>query len=405
MSNKLAGLQSRCMSLNGLDSTGSNLSGLDKVFGAALASDPSKGMINLEGKPTAAAEVLRLAREKVPSAMKAIHALRVEQIDLYVRATSNFAMFYEAVPLKDNEQAMIENTYRNPVRVRYLAEDGGGRTVKAVKSRSQTHLNMRLLKSDRLGYQIRDLQAGTDLEAASNATADIAWDVTNKLDVEAFNFLLGGTINGVSYGTGVFGAFRTTGAPLARTWVQHPRINSANLPTKNDYSNSDLDDYGSSTDNGLFRPSVIRKIMDHCDSFGTILGGRPLSPTGVILVPSSEVNSLARGINPFGARMTEVGEGVQGNFTTFSYFKNRNWTLVPDVTLPKGRCYVVLDRPVGKLFTKPSFDQEFVDTDLENNWEERSAQKAISFATLEPWRVGALRIAYNNSPAALTSNE
>ena len=53
--------------------------------------------------------------------------------------------------------------------------------------------------------------------------------------------------------------------------------------------------------------------------------------------------------------------------------------------------------PGGEVFYKPSFDEEFVDTDRRKNWETRSAQKVIQFTIPEPWRVNALRVTYSGA--------
>jgi hypothetical protein len=94
-----------------------------------------------------------------------------------------------------------------------------------------------------------------------------------------------------------------------------------------------------------------------------------------------------------------VAEGLLQSYTQFDYMGIR-WTLVPDVTLPRGVCYPVLNRPVGEVFYKPAFDEEFVNTDRRKNWETRSQQKVIQFAVPEPWRVNALRVTYSSAPGA-----
>jgi hypothetical protein len=349
-------------------------------------------------------KLLERARNKEQDAVDELNELRMDRIDLYVRATSGYAsMMYRTVTLKDNEQACIETSYRNPVRARYIGQDGGSRTVKAVKARKQVFIDMKEITSDDVGYQMRDIQQGTDIEAQSQATVDLSFDITNKVDLEAYNLLIGGTINGNNYGTGIFGAFNTASAALDKTYLPHPRINTANLPTTNDFANSALDDAGTATDTGLFRLSVIRLILKYCAQWGNIFGS-PVRPTGAIFVPSSELLGLAQEVKPTGIVNNPVAEGIMMNYITFDYMGVR-WTLIPDVTLPKGRCFPVLNRPVGTMLVKPSMDQEFVESNPRKNWETRAVTKVVNFYTLEPDRVFAMRIAYTGSPAAQGTNE
>jgi hypothetical protein len=400
----LASCKARVSALQGMTGHAGNLAGLESVFQGALADGEEADRDRKEASERMQ-KLLSRARNKDEDAIQELNELRMEKIDLYVRATSMFAsMMYRTVPLKDNEQACIETSYRNPVAARYIAQDGGSRTVKAVKARKQTFIDMKEITTNDVGYQMRDIQQGPDIDAQSQATVDLSWDLSNKVDLEGFNLLYGGVLNGNNYGIGVYGAFKTTGARLDRTYIPHARIITANLPTTNDYANSDLDDYGTATDTGKFRLAVIRKALAHCAAWGNIFDNKPVRPTGAIFIPSSEVMGLALEIKPTGIVNNPVAEGIMLDYITFDYMGVR-WTLIPDVTLPPGRCYVVLNRPVGTMLVKPSMDQEFVESNPRKNWETRAATKVANWYVLEPDRVFALRIAYNNAPVPLTTNE
>lgn len=355
------------------------------------------------------AELLEQARNKVPDAMQQLQALRTERIDLLVRATSSFAsMMYETQTLADDEQACIEHTYKNLVNVRYVGQDGGARTVKAVQAFKRQYIDMRELTSDEVGYQIRDINTGNTIPQQAQATVDIGMDLANKVDFEAYALLVGGTINGKNYGDGVFGNFKWTGPKLSRTAILHPRINASNLPAKNDYTNDDLDPFEEAGQTGdqlqQFRLAVIRLAIAHCAKFGNIFDGRPIRPTGAIFIPSSEATALASEIKPTGSTSNTVADGIMADFLQFDYL-NIRWTLIPDVTLPKGRCYFVLNRPVGRILTKPQMDTEWVETNKRKNWETRGMTKVVAFYTLENWKPFALRIAYNDSPQAQPDTE
>ena len=186
-----------------------------------------------------------------------------------------------------------------------------------------------------------------------------------------------------------------TGTPLDRTWIPNDRIIATNLPTSNDVSCAD-NGTGSSQSN-KFRLSVLRTILKYCEAWGNVWGA-PIRPTGLIHVSSADVTDLAAEITPTSLIFPNaVAEGLMQNYTQFDYMGIR-WTLVADVTLPSGVCYPVLNRPVGEVFYKPAFDEEFVETDRRKNWETRSQQKVIQFAVPEPWRVFALRVTYSSAP-------
>jgi hypothetical protein len=280
-----------------------------------------------------------------------------------------------------------------------MGQDGGVKQVKAVRAQRPIYIDMRELTTDAVGYQIRDINLGPDVAAAAQATVDIAWDMANKVDFEAYTMMTGGQSN---TGQSIFGPFNLTGANLSRTWIPNSRILPDNLPQTNDLVLSD-NGTGAGQSN-LFRLNVIRAIMKYCEQWGNIWG-TPIRPMGMILVPSIDVTDLATEITPTSLLFPNaVAEGLLQNYTQFDYMGIR-WTLVPDVTLPSGQCYPVLNRPVGEVFYKPSFDEEFVDTDRRKNWETRSAQKVIQFTIPEPWRVNALRVTYSGAVDAERSSD
>lgn len=368
--------------------------GLATAF-AAAAKSGGVPMMTYQGQEVTVASVMELARLKnpVPDAVTALQALRMEMVDLYVRATCDFSPLFETINLQPNELPMIDHSYRNPVAVRYSGEDGGTRGVKAVKARKQITFNMRELHSDSVGYQMRDINLGTDVAAASQATVDVAWDITHKLNVEKFNFLQGGVINGKNYGTGVYGNFTTTGAKLDRTFVLHPGIQSANLPTTNLISYATLAGMGHTGTQISFY--VIQAIIDYVESFRGIFSDGDLEATGLILIPSSETTGLLKTVTPTGQFYTKIGEQIQNSFTRIEY-GGRVWTLMGTPFLPKGACYPVLNKKLGNYYVKPTFDFEDVQSDRLKNWEERTAVKVMALATVEPWRVNGLKVVYSN---------
>ncbi len=381
----LENLKFKVTAFHSLTAQRGSLGGLDKVFESALA--------QTDEQRAALGKLMERARNRDSEAITELNALRSTTIDLYVRAMSNFISFFRPVTLQPNEQACYISTFRNPVSVRYMGQDGGVKTVKAVRAQRPVFVDMRELTTDEVGYQVRDINLGPDIAASAQATVDVSWDMANKVDYAAFLMMTAGTS---LTGKGIYGDFNLTGAPLDRTWIPNDRILASNLPTSNDMHCPD-NGTGAGQSN-KFRLQVIRTIMAYCEAWGNVWGA-PIRPTGLIMVSSADVTQLSSEIQPTSLIFPNaVAEGLLQNYTQFDYM-NIRWVLVPDVTLPAGVCYPVLNRPVGEVFFKPAFDQEFVDTDRRKNWETRSQRKVIQFAIPEPWRVNALRVTYSSSPA------
>lgn len=366
---------------------------LDAVMSMALnQSDESKKEIMrlLDG--------MRTPRPNEESRV-ALQELRREDIELFVRARSNFGLFFEPITLKDNEQMVYVHTYKNPCNVKYIAQDGHVGTQKSVKAQKQLFVDMRQIEAE-VGYQIRDINLGTDIAAAANATVDVAFEVDNKIDYEAYKLLING---------GIFAPFvagkNGSNIALNATYIPHWRINTANLPTTNDLpldgTNPQVAKLGlvaNGTGQGqsnLFRFACIQAVIDYCESFGEIFNGK-LEPTGAIIVPSSDVSGMTASITPTTLFFNEIAEGVLKDYRAFEYLK-KEWVMIPDVTLPPGCCYFVMNRPVGNKITKPSMDWEDVDTDRKKNWETRTVNKTLQYFIPEPSRVNILRVRYSST--------
>ena len=222
-----------------------------------------------------------------------------------------------------------------------------------------------------MGYQIRDINLGTDVAAAAQATVDIAWDMANKVDFEAYTMMTGGQDR---YRLSrIFGPFNLTRASL---WTGPGfRIAASCRPTcRNERPGSD----GQRDRRGPEQPvpaerapgdhAVLRAVGEHL--------GHPDPPDGLIYVPSIDVTDLASEITPTWLIFPNaVAEGLLQNYTQFDYMGVR-WTLVPDVTLPPGHLLPgAQSARWARCIYKPSFDEEFVDTNRRKNWETRSARR------------------------------
>lgn len=371
---------------------------LDEVMNTALnASDADK---------LAMIQLLDGARNKDNECITALQELRREDIELFVRAQSNFGLFFTPKTLADSEQAVYVHTYKNPTNVKFIGQDGHIGTQKAVKSQKQVYVDMREISAE-VGYQIRDVNLGTDIVAAANATVDVAWEVNNKIDYEAFKLLING---------GIFGPF-TMGTPgsstaLNATFIPHWRIQTANLPTTNNISLAagtavvnklGLVANGTSTgQSNLFRFDAIQAVVDYCESFGDIFG-KKMSPTGAIIVPSSDVSGMTASVKPLTLFFNEIAEDVLKDYSAFEYLKH-NWVMIPDATLSPGCCYFVLNEPLGDKLTKPSLDWDDVDTNRKKNWETRTTNKTLQYFVAERNRPNIVRVIYSSTYTDPTLN-
>ena len=374
---KLKFMQARVALLNGLTAS-------DRTLFAANGRPLKDVLTDSLAELSAAEKAEQIASWKQaitdPVKRAELCAFRTTVVDSYVRATSKYAsLFFRPVNLGDSERPVLQNTYRSEIKVTYLAEDGGPKVIKALKPQKQTFTDLRVLSTEEFGYHTRDIYQG-DISAAAQATVDMAYDMANKVDAEAYGLMTSGTT--------LYGAFTTTGTKLSRTWVANSRVVAANLPSTNELSAS------SNGANTKFRLDCCRQIVRYCEGFADIFGA-PIRPTGVILVPSVDAADLADEIVPTGSTNNAIADGILANYSQFSYMKV-NWTIVPDATIASGYCYPVLNRPVGEIYFKPSMDEEFVTTDQKKHWESRVQNKVVGFSIPEPWRVFACRVHYKS---------
>jgi hypothetical protein len=336
-----------------------------------------------------------------PAVKREMCEVRVETYTNFIRANSTFLpTFFQEVVLGPADRPAIQNATKNEISIGYVSQDGRPRAMKAINPTTETLIDLRVRASDVVGYFLQDLYNG-NVGQVAQATFDIPWDLANKLDADAYALLTASLSDG-----GVFGAFTTTGTRQNRVYVPHSRIVTANLPSTNDIV-LDQSNYqawnalkynagagtNSDTTSGRFRLDVIRAIMTYCDRWGNVFP-EPIRPTGMIIVPSVDCTQLATEITPTGTFYNKVAEGLLTNYHQFSYM-GVNWVLVPDSTIATGTCYPVLNKPVGRFYTKPSMDTENVETFKAKNWEERFATKVVGMAIPSPNRVNAVRVTYH----------
>lgn len=330
---------------------------------------------------------------------KELCGIRVETVNNFIRAQGNFLTnFFVEEPLGDADRPVIQNETKNQISCGYIGQDGYPRAMKAINPQTETLIDLALVSSDKVGYFIRDIYNG-NVATVAQRTFDIAADLTFKVDRLAKSLMTAALGSG-----GVFGAFVTSGTRQDRTYVPHSGIDTDNLPATNDivldqsnYASWGAEKYNAdSTEDtshaNRFRLDVMRAVMTYCTKWGGVLGG-PLTPTGLIIVPSGDAVGLMKEVSVTSNTFNDVAQGLLHNFLSVN-FAGVQWTVLPDATLASGTCYPILNRPIGKFYTKKSWDSEDVVTDKTKNWEERYQTRLVGFTTPSPWRPHACRVTY-----------
>ena len=344
--------------------------------------------------------------------MMALCELRKENINNYVRARSHFLeMFFEEQVLGQNDSSYVVNETMYPQAVFYMAQDGKLRLQRAIAAQSNFLVPLYFVSSEKYGYQIEDLQRG-NITAPAMKTVDIAFDIAAQLDYNAFLLLTGQLTRASQNGgvNGVFGAFVTyltspSTAQQLLTFYPSSRIQASLLPTTNVLQPSpDPIPAGlsagrlpgmlvDSAGNPVIGLSCAHAVIKYCDQFANVFMDGPLRPTGLLIVPAIDASSPLSQVTATAAKPSAVAEGLLSNYTRFEY-GGIVWTMMPDVTIPRGSLYAVLNKPVGRNFVKPSFDREFVNTDFEANWEDRWYRKTQGLYAPVQWTPRAVQVQY-----------
>lgn len=367
-------LRQRTLLMVALTASAGNLAAARDMFEANKS--PTAEIV--QAAETRMRDLLKRSRNGDQSAKVELNELRITVIDLYMRAASSFGTScFNIVNLANTQEPAWQNTYRAPIRIKSISQDGAVSTTMPVKAKRTTIVPMDELAPDEIEYQMRDIQRGEDVAQAAQATVDIAWDLQRYLDKLAFTLM-----------KTLYGAFNQGGSKLLKTWIQHPDIVTANLPTTNDLVAA------GTTSSTKFRLAVFSEIVRYCESWGQAFG-MPLTPTGVIYIPSKDIVDMASEVTATGLPSNNsIIEGVLRNYRQFGHL-NVNWTLIPDATLPSGICYPVLNMPVGEIYFKPGFDQEWVESFPKLNLERRGITKPYAMFAPEAWRVRTCRVTYH----------
>lgn len=335
--------------------------------------------------------------DKTGTKMRSLNALRVEQVGNFIAAESTWStMFFEQITLLENEEPVYTNETQQEVKVGHIGEDGTPDRVRVVKPEYRTTIGLRWLASQKVRYKTIDVYRGRVADIAQKQF-DIMRDLRSQYDKEHFTLLTQSVANG-----GCFGAFSNTNSNKARrSYVAHSNVKQSRLPSTNDWDLSDgvngTDNPLSTDTNGTFHPDILKNIVHYGNLWGDLLpGGGRLVPTGEIIVPSDKIVEIATNLAlTNNTQATSIQQQVADNgWASLEYF-NKRWVFIPDSAFcPDGYCFPRFNLLPGRTFLKPSLDKAIVNTNFEENWEERSNQKVYGACIIGQYRPRALRIKF-----------
>lgn len=361
-------MEHRTKVLHSLGNSRSDSAMLNQFFQGALTGDDGKPLTRdaMDKIRTEMCAEIRAAWAD-PEKMRELCGLRIQTESNYMRASSAYAEnFFSVITLGDGDRPAFQNETRQEIDIGYVSQDGKTRLNKAVAPQDEYLIPLRPLSSDVVGYFTRDIYNG-NITTAATRTVDIGFDLRRQYDKNAFTLLTAARGSGGALGTFDFGASGTK--RNLRDAALHSGIVAANLPTTNDIVVA-----GNTAASGKFRLAVLRAIVQYAVAWGAgTFSDGDLFPTGMVFIPSIETAALTNEITPNGSTNNPIANELMQKYLNFSYM-GINWVLVPDATIPAGKCYPVFNKPVGYIYRKPSMDKELVKTYEEKDWEERSAK-------------------------------
>lgn len=346
-------------------------------------------LATLTPDPKEQAKIIQAAwDDKTGNLQRQLSSVRIEQVGNFIVAESNFlSMYFEVVTLGETEEPYIYNDTANEIRIASVGEDGKPDQVRVLKPESKFTIGLEFIASQIVKYKTVDLYKGNVADVAKK-TFDIARDLTFKLDRVFFNLLNASLADG-----GAFGAFsyeNDNPAPEKRIYLPHSGIKTVHLPTTND-----LDVHVAS--NGRFNIEVLKAIIKYQDQWANVAPGGRFMADGTIVVPSSDIIQIAEDATPNSNTIeNRMQEEINLNGYTSVKYLGKTWTFVADVTIDPGTCYPRMSLLPGRAFFKPSFDREFVDLNLVENWESRWQRKVYGAHIISQYRPRALRVTYKN---------
>lgn len=314
-----------------------------------------------------------------PNTAQELAELRVETVGNYLWPSLNFGQFFELVPLRNEEQALLRVETKVNVGIVTIGQKNKPRRNEVEPDTSETLIQMIKITTDRVKYNTMDIERG-DISEVSRKLFDLAFDLKVELEVRSKAVLT----------AGAYGAFTTTGKNSARSYLKHPNILPEHLPTTNDVI------VGVPAESTKFGLAVLQAIVKYASQWGDGWSDGELKPTGDIIVPAIDVHDMGDGLGTSTVSNQLTDQLMQLGYFGFSWL-NVNWRFRPDATIPIGTCYPLFNKKIGKLFHKPGMAKSYVkDDDIKDEREEWQTWVG-NWALVEQQRVNTARFTYKTS--------
>lgn len=327
--------------------------------------------------------------QRDPEVLKArteLASYRTFELNNDVMATPWAMSAFQQVNLNPDEQPLIERPRsRNLQRftVTSVGINGGTRQAQWRTTKSAETAEIELLATERVQYQIMDLQQG-DVSQLDAINRELQYDMERKLDTLAK--------------TNLDAAKVVSG--LRDTLSIDADVTAANIPDTN-YLDLDTAYPGNA---GVLTLPKLKAILLHVSKFGSAgFADQPISISNIMMSPQNlqdpwDFTDLVYAafdgsgdVAPSDTVPQSVRDDIfRTGMMTSAWGHNFAWT--PNSQLAKGKMYVLTGQPIGWAFMKPVFDRML-------EWNEQNSadhadlnqgevmwKKAISFYTVDVWQ-------------------
>lgn len=322
-----------------------------------------------------------------PDKQRQLNEVRVFQIGTYVLPKLVWGRFFEIEVLGEADQAVLYNDSKTEITVGYIGDANKPKTIRVEPESTSSLIELKYLSTERVRFKVMDLMRGR-IDDVAQRNFDLAFDMANKIDELQYTLLSTASGSG-----GAYGAFTTTGVKSARSYIKNSRVIASYLPSTNDVN------VGTPSTVTKFGVSTLDEIAKYANAWGDSFADGPLRPTGEIIMPPSDIEDIDDDITTTVASNVFTDDVMKGGYYNGVAWKGIPWKFTPVNTIPIGTCYPIFNKPVGKLFLKPSMDKYYkLESDryphLDPNYAEEYVMKVVGFAIPSNRRLNTARFTY-----------
>lgn len=301
----------------------------------------------------------------------------VENVNVDVLAHLFALGFFEVVTLGAADFPVIRTTKRQSnFTIGYLAEDNGAPRRQRVDSLSHRSLNMTQVSTEKYEYPWRNLTTGFH-DYAGEAQNELAYELDLKMDQLALDLMKSSK--------------KASG--LRATLNLHKSIIATNIPDANYLDLTSSGTYGTT---GKWTVKKLQAIFSYINRFSADVepDGSPLKIKSIYMssarledfwdfvdLVTGFDSSLTGPKDPVATVPTSVREQIWNSGGIVSAFGNQ-FNLVPRNTLAADEVYISTNKPMGRLYVKPSMDVVERDQSFElheRNLEAMAVRKVVQF--------------------------